>query len=103
MSRGAIQPGGTMLYPSSRSSRMAETCKGVARQNRKFESGVRVVFKFLGSQITAISKFGSVSRQFEQKIESLRTYKMAHKGCWKDNRRIGIGHTEGSEKFAEHL
>jgi len=74
MSWGAIQPGGTMLYPSSPSSMMAKTCKGIGHQNRKFASGV---CKFAGSQITAISKYRSVSRQFEQKIESLRTYKMA--------------------------
>ena len=83
-----------MLYPNSRSSMMATTCKGIARQNRKFASGVRVLCKFLGSQITAMSKCRSASRQFEQKIESLRTYKMAHKGCWKDHRLTGIGHTE---------
>jgi hypothetical protein len=82
---------------------MAKNCKGIARQNRKFASGMFWLCKFAGSQITAMLKCGSASRQFEQKIESLRTYKMAHKGCWKDHRLTGIGHTEGSEEFAEYL
>ena len=68
-----------MLYPSSRSSMMAKTCKGIARQNRKFASGMFCVSLQPGSQITVMSKCRSASRQFEQKIESLRTYKMAHK------------------------
>lgn len=84
-----------MLYTSSRSSMMAKTCKGIARWNRKSAGGMHVLCKFSGSQLTAISKFGSASRQFEQNFESLRTYKM--KGCWKDHRLTG------SEEFAENL